>query len=230
MSDLRTTVSHPAKMAAVFLLLAVAPAFGQIDPSIIGQLKPVQIDTFRMVDQIQQARQLQIQRELLRMQQESHAQQMQAGALWLQQQREMQDAQAQAARDASVANVLRLAAPVAPEKPLPAPPSINRAEQKTKGLCNGRWWRDYSTLPDMRLGLLVGMVDGLAAASDESKLYSLVVPGGLTYEESIKALDTFYEDPLNGPIPVVGALQIVKLKAEGKDVPFIDAAISSWRR
>jgi hypothetical protein len=41
------------------------------------------------------------------------------------------------------------------------------------------------------------------------------VGGQFTFEEMVKALDGFYDDPANRQIPVVDAFSIMKLKSEG---------------
>ncbi|HXJ76581.1 MAG TPA: hypothetical protein VNM37_27235 [Candidatus Dormibacteraeota bacterium] len=101
--------------------------------------------------------------------------------------------------------------------------------QWTDGAFNGRWWQEHSD-PMQRYAYLAGMLQGLGAAQPESKLYDLVVPGGLTYGELIKAVDAVYQEPLNGRLPILGALQIVKAKAAGGDPEAIEGLTRIWRK
>ena len=85
------------------------------------------------------------------------------------------------------------------------------ATQETNGICNGRWWLGHSDF-SVRMAYVRGLGNGLSAV--DGKSFALFIPD-MTYAEIEKAVDAFYQDPFNGPFPVLAALQIIKFKAEG---------------
>lgn len=101
--------------------------------------------------------------------------------------------------------------------------------QYTDGIFNGRWWQEHSDLMQ-RYVYLAGLLHGLKATQPESKSYEQVSPKGLTYGEMAKAIDAVYQEPLNGRLPIVAALQIVKAKAEGRDAETVEDVTRIWRK
>jgi hypothetical protein len=99
--------------------------------------------------------------------------------------------------------------------------------EKTEGVFNGRWWQSHSDLT-VRYSYLAGLIHAFSTAAPESKLYSQLIPSGLNYEEAAKAVDAVYQDPLNGRLPVMAALQIVKNKAEGMEPADLEKIVRIW--
>jgi hypothetical protein len=62
-----------------------------------------------------------------------------------------------------------------------------------------------------------------------SELLSLT-PVGLTVTETVRALDRFYEEPLNGRIPIFSAMQMVSAEARGTDKATIEQRIRALRK
>lgn len=102
--------------------------------------------------------------------------------------------------------------------------------EKTDGHFNGRWWREHSELE--RYSYLAGLIQGLHAAKPASKAYDLVMPTGvpLTFGEVIKSIDGIYREPLNGRLPIMAVMQIVKVKAEGGTPEAVEALTLIWRK
>jgi hypothetical protein len=104
---------------------------------------------------------------------------------------------------------------------------------------NGRYWVAQNTVskPDFILGYreAVGFTASLAWADDKAKVQRafdvLAGPGRLTNGEIVKAIDQFYESPLNGPIPITNAFLVMSMQARGKDSPEeIQKEISEMRQ
>jgi len=84
---------------------------------------------------------------------------------------------------------------------------------ETAGAWNGRAWNKMDSA--MKVACLRGAYEGdglcrvIAGAPSGW-------PASLTFGEIVSALDVFYKEPTNAPIPVViGALAYVKRKADG---------------
>jgi hypothetical protein len=100
---------------------------------------------------------------------------------------------------------------------------------ETHGLYNGRWWlenTDYLA----RSAYIRGVVQAVILARPESKLYETVIPGKMTFAEMIRAIDGFYQEPVNGRISIMGALQVIKYKFEGEPAAVIEMALAQWRK
>jgi hypothetical protein len=54
-------------------------------------------------------------------------------------------------------------------------------------------------------------------------------PLSLQPEETLSALDKFFEIPENGPIAVNNALYVVSLRADGTDEPAIEKEVREFR-
>lgn len=115
----------------------------------------------------------------------------------------------------------------------------------TRGFINGRAWRDWSK--DMRLGFLIGYGEGLdigiaggytlgapgrqdGYSASVSMKASLYPPDGVTYGEKLRAVDRFYDDPLNDQIPIYTCLMIVSKQFKGYDPKLIDEQIREARK
>lgn len=101
--------------------------------------------------------------------------------------------------------------------------------EATDGLYNGRWWlarTDFS----VRFAYIQGVVQGIVMARPESKMYELLIPSKMSFAEIIRAIDGFYQEPLNGRISIMGALQVTKYKFEGESASVIEMAITRWRK
>lgn len=60
--------------------------------------------------------------------------------------------------------------------------------------------------------------------------YHTYFPASLKPDEFVKAVDAFYDQPENLPIPIMQAMRIVTLKANGEDPAAIDKEIAGLRR
>jgi hypothetical protein len=108
---------------------------------------------------------------------------------------------------------------------------------RTMGYSNGRYWATMNE--DKKLAFVVGYVEAVkfttAITMDdnvkiERQFEILTGPENLTYAEIIKAIDQFYESPLNGPISIGGAFMVMSMQARGKDQVEIQKFISESRR
>ena len=96
----------------------------------------------------------------------------------------------------------------------------------TYGSINGRYWNVMSS--DAKLAYLLGCSEALIeeAKSEFVKKYK---PGELSTGEVRTAMDRFYAEPENALIPVIDALKIVAMKANGEIQQNIDFQISVYR-
>jgi hypothetical protein len=95
--------------------------------------------------------------------------------------------------------------------PLIAQPPQNTDPSTTLGLRNGRVWNALTA--DERILFLTGASNILIGINSDE--FSNYFPGGLTAGEFAKAVNQFYGDPTNLPIPIVYAMRVVTLKASG---------------
>jgi hypothetical protein len=87
----------------------------------------------------------------------------------------------------------------------------NEGLSRTNGLINGRAWQ---MLPDAeKAGYLMGLGDVVGWI--EKPIDPELIPTGLIVNEIEAAVDHFYTEPPNLPIPVIRAVHIVALKALG---------------
>jgi hypothetical protein len=87
---------------------------------------------------------------------------------------------------------------------------------RTNGMVNGRAWNEFNAA--MKAGYLIGLSEGsevVAAFATAGKDKADLLPSVLNFGEISAALDLFYKEPTNAPVPVVFAVSYVKRKAEG---------------
>jgi hypothetical protein len=104
---------------------------------------------------------------------------------------------------------------------------------RTGNLFNGRAWKSWDAGHDLaRSGYLIGVAEATKTVKCISKNEELSpeFPFVLRPVEIIEALNRFYDDPENMPIPIRWALHIVSLKVNGKTSEEIHATIERLRR
>jgi hypothetical protein len=98
---------------------------------------------------------------------------------------------------------------------------IKRDLNSQETAVNGITWKSYSA--QMRLGYVVGFLEGIpngvvgfGKLTDNpidvdplDKISGALCPEALTNEDVVKALDRFYQDPLNARITVVSAMMYI---------------------
>jgi hypothetical protein len=86
---------------------------------------------------------------------------------------------------------------------------------------------DSSTRSE-KISFVTGAAESMATVSvaDFKKYF----PQTLNFGESVKALDIFYEEPANVPIPVIWALRLITMKANGADPEAVERMTASIRR
>jgi hypothetical protein len=110
-------------------------------------------------------------------------------------------------------------------------------EEKTDKLMNGRAWSELK--PAIKIAWLTGVYeavfvwgidlqllqrDNLPKGFKDVNAIFLNFPNSLTFGEIGESLDAFYTEPTNRRIPVLYALNWVKLKADGVPVQ----ALKDW--
>jgi hypothetical protein len=102
------------------------------------------------------------------------------------------------------------------------------AFRRDSGGLNGRQWQSMTYLD--KFHYLLGATDAIleAAPTEYSKYFD--VQSGLTFGEFTKAVDRFYEEPENLPIPIVWAARVVTMKTNGATAKELDQILSSMRR
>lgn len=100
-----------------------------------------------------------------------------------------------------------------------------QVSDSTAGFKNGRFWGALDSTG--RLSFLIGFFEGLGAeAFPKVGDYS----SGLSYGETVKGIDPFYEDPSNAPVPIVSAMVVVKRKVEGVPPDEVARRIAAVRK
>ena len=117
-----------------------------------------------------------------------------------------------AARAASIA--------VAPAPPAPA------QSWKTGGLVNGRAWQSFSQ--DEKVVFLTGASDTFFMVNEAEFFKNF--PRSLNVGEFAMAIDKFYREPENLPIPVFFGLKVVAMKVNGEDPAVVDKVLSAVRQ
>jgi hypothetical protein len=104
----------------------------------------------------------------------------------------------------------------------------------TMKMLNGRGW---GHLPDeaAREVYLTGLINGLRYAwvlqgRATSQLNERIYIPPLRLAETRKGIDLFYGDPANSNVPVVLALEVLKMRVDGKTHVEIDKQIEEARR
>jgi hypothetical protein len=96
---------------------------------------------------------------------------------------------------------------------------------------NGRMWNSWT--PPMRLVYLLGMHEALGpllSADVPKPEVPVYFPRALNLSETLTALDQFYAEPANLPIPIFAGMSIVTLEANGAAREKIDSELSIARR
>jgi hypothetical protein len=99
-------------------------------------------------------------------------------------------------------------------------------------LSNGRAWGIFADAEKKiyLLGLSEGIVSMLGVFPDTGDYLKEQVPQSLSIIEVSKALDRFYADPENIPIPVIRAMHIVALKTMGLEPDRLEREVALERR
>jgi hypothetical protein len=131
------------------------------------------------------------------------------------------------------------AVPTIPPPPFvrPAPPTVDSTLEswKTKGDWNGRFWRSFDE--EGKGAFLFGYTQAanhvleMSAGSFEKYQDSLplFLPPGLTVQEILTSLDTFYETPENRQIAIIGAISVVSQRARGLSEETVQKYINKLR-
>jgi hypothetical protein len=113
----------------------------------------------------------------------------------------------------------------APSQPAPLTQKPVTDDQRTLGFVNGRLWNGSNI--DMKLSYIVGIAEAVSLTSGDVFRY---FGRNLNAAENAKAVDRFYEDPGNLPVPVSFALQIVAMKANGEKPEAVETFTASVKR
>lgn len=114
----------------------------------------------------------------------------------------------------------------------------------TAGMRNGRYWRNLSRA--LKVAHLVGFVEGLQAVSfygailsggeqtstedAATTVYGTFFPAQATFGEIAEMIDAFYKDTANARVPIVGAVHIAKMTADGGSQKAIDEVTRAYRK
>ncbi|MEO8051013.1 MAG: hypothetical protein ABI833_11405 [Acidobacteriota bacterium] len=96
------------------------------------------------------------------------------------------------------------------------------ANNATQGLLNGRGWLPMT---------LQERIYFLGAAHDMQQVYGdFGLHFGLTSQQLANAVEDFYINPANLPLPVIDALQIISLQRKGVAPPEVEQRLVEMRR
>ena len=109
--------------------------------------------------------------------------------------------------------------------PCGAQTAIEVATWISQGLSSGRTWQRLT--PPAKVAYLNGAADALTLLDAGEFLKH--VPA-LTPEEVAKALDRFYDESENLPIPILQAMRLVTMKANGAPPADVAEALARTRR
>lgn len=105
----------------------------------------------------------------------------------------------------------------------------------TMGSCpacsgNGRSWQGFK-VHDYKLAFIAGIGEATSFLIGLfNPTYRTYFPQSLSGDELVTAIDRFYEQPENLPIPIMQAMRIVTLRANGEDPTSVDKEIATLRR
>jgi len=104
---------------------------------------------------------------------------------------------------------------------------------ETMGMCpacssDGRTWRALGT--EGAKVIYIGGVQEALAFLEGIFLRGTYFPPSLSVDEMISAVDRFYEQPENLPIPIMQAFRMVTLKANGSDPAPLERELAKLRR
>jgi hypothetical protein len=105
-------------------------------------------------------------------------------------------------------------------------PPLADLPTQTFGQANGRLWQARST--QERLVYVIGALDAVMTVS--SKELANYLPKSLDYSELVTAIDRFYTEPENIPIPVIHAMRIVTAKTNGASPAVIEDTKAAIRK
>ena len=116
--------------------------------------------------------------------------------------------------------------------PSNAPGQAGASRLKTGTLSNGRAWGIFADAEKKSylLGLSEGIVSMLGVFPDTGDYLKEQVPQSLSIIEVSKALDRFYAEPENLPVPVIRAMHIVALKTMGLEPDRLEREVALERR
>lgn len=97
---------------------------------------------------------------------------------------------------------------------------------QTYGICNGRAWQTFPHSEKIVYTTAASEALVVAAATEHPVYFTYNLSG----EEFVKAVDRFYQEPENLPIPIMHALKLVTLKADGEDPDRIAKLVATERR
>jgi hypothetical protein len=99
-----------------------------------------------------------------------------------------------------------------------------QSDVRTKGLVNGRFWLLFANKVEK-----MNFVLGAQAMAQAEKQYEVYFPANLRLGEITDAVDKFYSQTENLPIPIVGAFTIVAMRANGTPEAIINSFIEAMR-
>ena len=108
---------------------------------------------------------------------------------------------------------------------------LSADDDHTNGSINGRAWKAFN--PAMKAGYLLGLFEGselVAEFVSNGKTKQVLFNQSIKFGEVSVALDTFYTDTTNAPVPVIFAVSYVKRKAEGASEAELKELEAKYRR
>ena len=108
----------------------------------------------------------------------------------------------------------------------PTAPASRAPALTTAGYINGRTWRALQS--GEKILYLTGFAEALLQV--DSPMRSNYIATQLSTGEAGEAVDRFYAEPENLPIPVTGALVVVTMRANGAAQSSINDVLSFSRR
>jgi len=109
-------------------------------------------------------------------------------------------------------------------------PQTRESSATTFGVSNGRFWQSFTSVE--KITYLAGVFDGFLSMDtilDKHETPNFFAKGS-NLKEYVTAVDLFYQEPANLPIPLSFALRAVTMKANGEDAAEIGKATEAVRR
>ncbi len=117
--------------------------------------------------------------------------------------------------------------------PLLAMAQLQVRDRTVGGELTGYYWMDLTK--DGRIDFLFGFHAGYQAARPDANTPASEdwernnpVPDG-TYGDLVQALNTFFMDADNRPMPITAAMKLIKMKQEGKSQAEVDERLARYR-
>lgn len=105
---------------------------------------------------------------------------------------------------------------------------------ETGSLVNGRGWASMNR--DMKVSYLHAVYDCAQVApmftpgsKQGSGIMSTIDMEGTTFDETSKAIDSFYGESMNGRVPIIFALQWVRMKHDGASTTALEQKAATFR-